>query len=142
MLNAVRRGPGSIARNLLSPFNSRTCLKSIVLTKCPPILHVQSGVPFRTLGTSLLSRQRAAYQEREEEKEDEIENEIFSQEPPSDAQITEATRLGPITKFKELSRDGLVCNTVVDTITEKMGLEIMTQVQSLTINETLKGIDV
>ena len=74
--------------------------------------------------------------------EEEIENEVFSQEPPSDAQINEATKLGLVTKFKGLSERGMVCNTIIDTITEKMGLETMTQVQSLTINETLKGIDV
>ena len=49
---------------------------------------------------------------------------------------------GPITKFKELAERGLVCQTVVDTLTKDMGLETMTEVQSKTINETLKGIDV
>lgn len=36
----------------------------------------------------------------------------------------------------------MVCPTVVNTLTQEMGLETMTQVQSLTINETLKGGDV
>ena len=49
---------------------------------------------------------------------------------------------GAVTKFQELADRKLVCKTVVDTITKDMKLETMTQVQSLTINETLKGIDV
>lgn len=47
-----------------------------------------------------------------------------------------------ITKFHELADQKLVSPVVVDTITKQMGLETMTQVQSLTINETLKGTDV
>jgi len=73
---------------------------------------------------------------------EEIVDESNSQRPPSDAQIHEATRYGPVTSFNELSERGMVCNTVVNTITQGMGLETMTEVQSLTINETLKGIDV
>ena len=36
----------------------------------------------------------------------------------------------------------MVSETVIDTITRQMGLETMTHVQSLTINEILKGQDV
>lgn len=74
--------------------------------------------------------------------EEEIVDEANSQRPPSDAQTHEATRYGPVTRFNELSERGMVCNTVVETITQGMGLDTMTEVQSLTINETLKGIDV
>ena len=76
------------------------------------------------------------------EVEEEIEDGVHSQQPPTDAQIDESTKLSPVTTFKELSERGMVCDTVVNTITQRMGLETMTQVQSLTINETLKGIDV
>jgi len=82
----------------------------------------------------------AAYED--EAIDGELEQEVHAQEPPSDAQIHRAVNYGPVTKFKELSERGMVCPTVVDTITRGMGLETMTQVQSLTINETLKGIDV
>ena len=78
----------------------------------------------------------------DEAVEEEIEQEVHSQHPPSDAQINQATEHGPVTKFKELAQRGMVCKTVVDTITRDMGLETMTPVQSLTINESLKGIDV
>ena len=52
------------------------------------------------------------------------------------------SRLGAVTKFQELKDRNLVCRTVVDTLTKDMGLVDMTEVQSKTINETLKGIDV
>ena len=143
MLNAVRRGPASIARKLLSPSTSRICLEPNLRHITNPRtsqLHFATSV--RTFHSTLQWRQRAALREAEEEIEDEIEDEVHSQRPPSDAQVDEATTLGPVTKFKELSERGMVCDTVVNTITQKMGLETMTQVQSLTINETLKGIDV
>ncbi|KAL8802608.1 MAG: hypothetical protein Q9182_003699 [Xanthomendoza sp. 2 TL-2023] len=74
--------------------------------------------------------------------EDEVANQVAAQPPPSDAQINEATRNGPVTRFRELGERGMVCSTVVRTLIEDMKLETMTQVQSLTINETLKGGDV
>lgn len=73
--------------------------------------------------------------------EGEIEQEVFAQTPPTDAQINRAVKYGPVTKFKDLAERGMVCQTVVDTITKDMGLETMTQVQSLTMNESLKGKD-
>ncbi|KAL8775724.1 MAG: hypothetical protein Q9209_000220 [Squamulea sp. 1 TL-2023] len=74
--------------------------------------------------------------------QDEIEDEVAAEQPPSDAQINQATRHGPVNRFKDLQERGMVCATVVKTLVEDMQLETMTQVQSLTINETLKGGDV
>lgn len=76
--------------------------------------------------------------------EEDYENvkEVDAEEPPSDPRIDKATQHGPVTKFEDLGTRNMVCKTLVDTITRDMGLETMTQVQSLTINETLKGIDV
>ena len=73
--------------------------------------------------------------------EGEIEQEAFSQTPPSDEQINKAVQHGPVTKFKDLVERGMVCKTVVDTITKTMGLETMTEVQSMTISQSLKGQD-
>ena len=73
--------------------------------------------------------------------EGEIEQEVFSQTPPSDAQVNRAVKHGPVTEFKDLADHGMVCQTVVDTITKTMGLKTMTQVQSLTVSESLKGRD-
>jgi len=143
MLNAVRRGPASIAKKLLSPSPSRPCTKlnaaRIQYYQTP---RPQSGSAVRTLSTTSLWRRYAAVREKAYEIEEEIEDEVNSQQPSSDAQINEASKFGPVTRFKELSERGMVCNTVVNILTQKMGLETMTQVQSLTINETLKGIDV
>ncbi|KAL1961969.1 hypothetical protein VTN77DRAFT_704 [Rasamsonia byssochlamydoides] len=47
-----------------------------------------------------------------------------------------------ITQFQELADKGLVSSRLIYPITNKMNLTTMTDVQSLTINETLKGIDV
>ncbi|KAL8822039.1 MAG: hypothetical protein Q9223_000031 [Gallowayella weberi] len=74
--------------------------------------------------------------------EDEVANEVAAQPRPSHAQNKPATRNGPVTRFRELGERGMVCSTVVRTLVEDMKLETMTQVQSLTINETLKGGDV
>ena len=71
----------------------------------------------------------------------EIEQEVFSQTPPSDQQINRAVQHGPVTKFKDLVERGMVCRTVVDTITKVMGLETMTEVQSMTISQSLNGKD-
>ncbi|KAL8834707.1 MAG: hypothetical protein Q9176_007314 [Flavoplaca citrina] len=74
--------------------------------------------------------------------EDEVDHEVTAQRPPSDPRINEATRHGPVTRFAELRERAMVCPTIVKTLVEDMKLETMTQVQSLTINETLKGGDV
>ena len=76
------------------------------------------------------------------EEDQEIEEQVDAQQPPSNSRIDEATQHGPVTRFEDLGTRKMVSETVVDTITQEMGLETMTQVQSLTINETLKGIDV
>ena len=73
--------------------------------------------------------------------EGEIEHEAFSQTPPSDKQIKSAVLHGPVTKFKDLEDRGMVCKTVVNTITSVMGLETMTEVQSRTISQSLQGQD-
>ncbi|KAL8859494.1 MAG: hypothetical protein Q9178_003893 [Gyalolechia marmorata] len=69
-------------------------------------------------------------------------DQVTAERPPSDAQIGKATQHGPVTRFVELQERGMVCPTLVKTLVEDMRLETMTQVQSLTINETLKGGDV
>ncbi|TKA82081.1 hypothetical protein B0A49_00234 [Cryomyces minteri] len=53
-----------------------------------------------------------------------------------------AAAQSPITKFHELQSRGLVHQNVVRTITDEMKLETMTDVQTATINEALKGTDI
>lgn len=47
----------------------------------------------------------------------------------------------PVTKFDELAQRKIVHENVVSAITRGMGIETMTEVQSKTINEALKGTD-
>ena len=146
MLNIARRGPSSVARSL-SLFSLSTCSRCCRpdhardLQRClprttPPII----SRPFS--GAPQWRRYAAASAAAEDEAiEGEIEQEVFSQTPPTDTQINRAVQYGPVTKFKDLAERGMVCQTVVDTITKNMGLETMTQVQSLTMSESLKGKD-
>ncbi|KAF7195916.1 ATP-dependent RNA helicase, mitochondrial [Pseudocercospora fuligena] len=48
----------------------------------------------------------------------------------------------PLTKFADLGSSGVLHDNVVRTLTKEMGLETMTEVQTKTINEALKGQDV
>lgn len=146
MLNIVRRGPASTATSLFSSSLCLRCVKAArprYLRSCIP--KVSSPIAIRAFRSTRQWKQRnaalaAAYED--EAIDGELEQEVHAEEPPSDAHINRAINYGPVTKFQELSERGMVCPTVVDTITKGMGLETMTQVQSLTINETLKGIDV
>ena len=49
---------------------------------------------------------------------------------------------GPVSQFSDLASTGQVDQALVDTITKKMKIDTMTDVQRLTINEALKGVDV
>ncbi|KAL8795691.1 MAG: hypothetical protein Q9195_001929 [Heterodermia aff. obscurata] len=95
-----------------------------------------SSIAIRTLSFTAPHR----YQPSTQTVEAEIQDEVDSQQ--SNSQVRGATQDGPATKFQDLSERNLVCNTLVQTITKDMGLETMTPVQSKTINETLRGIDV
>ena len=146
MLNITRRGPSSVARSL-SLISLSTCSRCSKpahtrnIQRClPSIISPIIARPFT--GAPHWRRYAAASAAAENEAiEAEIEQEVSSQSPPSDPQINRDVKYGPITKFKDLAERGMVCQTVVDTITKDMGLETMTQVQSLTMNESLKGKD-
>lgn len=145
MLNIVRRGPASATTALFSP---SVCLRCIKAGRPRNVQQCLSRDLYPVATRSFRSNPQwrrsatatAAYED--EAIDGELEQEVNAEKPPSDAQIDRAINYGPVTKFKELSERGMVCPTVVDTITKGMGLDTMTQVQSLTINETLKGIDV
>lgn len=141
MLNAWRGGFASLARTQRLP--SLNCADSglrLLLRSTQPQPRKQSLSGLRALTYSSRYRQIAAARSRIVESE--VQDEVNAQRPPSDEQIREAVRHGPVTRFQELLDRGMVCDTVVDTITKDMGLVTMTEVQSMTINETLKGIDV
>lgn len=145
MLHAVRRGPASIARPLISATASSRCTRNALprnLRQHAP--RITFSVAARSFGTSPQWRRTAtAIAPLEDEAiEGELEQEVLASTPPSDSQIDEATSHGPVTTFEGLAQRKMVCQTVIDTITRSMGLKTMTQVQSMTINETLKGTDV
>ena len=143
MLNITRRGTASVAASLLSLSTYSRCsgpAYTRALQRCLSWKPPSTGKSFR--GTYQWKRTAAtSAAAKAEATEGEMEQEVFSQTPPSDPQIKEAVKRGPVTKFKELAEHGMVCQTVVNTITQDMGLETMTQVQSLTISQSLKGKD-
>ncbi len=144
MLNIARRGPSSIARSLFSLSSCSRCSRPVNsqdLQPCVPRTIFPTTA--RHFGSSSQWRRYAAASVAVEDEaiEGEIEQEVFSQTPPSDTQINRAVRHGPVTRFEDLAERGMVCQNVVNTITKEMGLETMTQVQSMTINESLKGQD-
>jgi ATP-dependent RNA helicase MSS116 len=48
---------------------------------------------------------------------------------------------GQITDFDQLATQGLVDTGIIRNITQGMGIKTMTEVQSRTVNEALKGSD-
>ena len=97
--------------------------------------------PFQTFSRCRQQAAAAAYAE-EPNIEDGTKQEVAAPRPPADYKINANANQEPITEFRELAERGMVCQPVVDTLTRDMGLVTMTEVQSLTINQTLKGIDV
>lgn len=61
---------------------------------------------------------------------------------PAQTQSTEQTEAQPILQFDDLRKKGLVSHRVTNVITQRMGISEMTDVQRLTINTTLNGVDV
>lgn len=145
MLTVLRRGPTSIAKPLLSVSAATACSKLLRAHRPSHIvpLIATSSPPFRTfIASAPLHQQTASAVALDEEGPGaELEQEVNAQKSPSDAQSNQDVNYGPVTKFKELGDRNLVCKTVVDTLTHSMGMETMTQVQSMTINESLKGLD-
>ena len=158
----LRRAPScTIAKSLFSthPSLCRTGQNSIRtgLRTCPPAF---SKLISKTLHSTSYYRQYAGTVPKEEDLFDEAE---FDEEPRQKSSATHsrgvqeqpdqpkssmgsrvdaAEKLGPVTKFQELADRQLVSPVLVKTLLEDMKLETMTEVQSLTINQTLKGKDV
>lgn len=58
------------------------------------------------------------------------------------AEAAEAAGEGEaITRFEDLEKYGMVNRNIIRTLTHDMGMETMTEVQTATINEALKGTD-
>ena len=155
MFNIARGGPSSVARLLFSPsafsrINPPTRTRDVprfFSRISPTVLQAfRSGAAQWRRRREALRRGDATSAVAEGEAiEGVIDQDVSSQTPPSDRginrEINRAVQHAKIIKFKELAEHGMVCPTVVDTITNEMGLETMTEVQSLTISESLKGRD-
>jgi hypothetical protein len=93
----------------------------------------------RDLHAGLCRRQHASTAVDVEPAEEEEEEDIDVL--PGDV-VDPSQQGGLITSFRQLSDHGMVCDTLVDTLTKDMGLVTMTPVQSRAIAEALKGVDV
>ena len=131
-MQSIRRGSSSvICRSLLAkPFASQYHRpRQQIYTDTPRYSRHQVFVG-RQFHTRQLLRQEAALAAAQEQEESIEQDGNHS-----------ATSHGPVTKFQELAAHGMVCPTIIKTLTSDMGLDTMTDVQRLTINETLKGAD-
>lgn len=130
MLSVCRRGTASICRvaqvasRSAVPVSRSSILASASFNASKPLVatrlfHVSPSMP---------------YFEVDETKIDPKYDITPRENPNSEDQV--------ITKFQDLADRGLVHPNIVDTITKDMGHQTMTDVQALTIDETLKGTDV
>ncbi len=141
MLSTARRGPTSIARSIRLPPTAPRVFETFRYHRAvSKRAQIQPLATVRAFNATTLFNQQAAARAQVVERE--VEEDINSQQSSKGKQIQGVVQHGPVTRFAELLERGMVCDSVVKTIIEDMGLETMTQVQSLTINETLKGIDV
>ncbi|CBX91585.1 predicted protein [Plenodomus lingam JN3] len=126
MFAALRRGPATLSRNISTAAVSSRVLRT-------PLTH-SSTVLRIPLQTSRLAQASFAGFHHSTK---------WQQIAAAEAQAAESNpQNGLITTFKELGTRGLVHPNLIDTITKKMRLENMTDVQTRTINEALSGVDV
>ena len=140
----IRRGSASVVARYLSSLPQRSVHLSCVRPQTIEVRLIQNtpSILFKSFGTSRQWRQQAAAALEQDAIKGSSGQEANAPEPPQGPQINAGVKSGPPTHFKQLAECGMVCGTVIDTITRDMGLETMTPVQSLTIGETLKGVDV
>jgi hypothetical protein len=136
-----RRAPVSLGRvvTLLqsaSRDSSATRLASPFLRRD----NIRSCITFRHIHHTPRWLQQA--QESLQNLQDTIDEDFGAHELPQQPETNNTAHHGLITKFKQLADQGLVNDGIIRTITEKLRFETMTEVQSLTIMDSLCGIDV
>ena len=141
MLNLLRRSSASATTSLVSSSVCSRCIRTIRTTgvqqhRARKVLPELS----RSFHCNAIYAQQAAaasaYQDEGFEADQQQDDSPSIENPGG-----QNAQQGRVTKFADLAKRGLVCGTVVDTLTRTMGLETMTEVQSLTLNESLKGAD-
>ena len=129
MLNTLRIIPLGLGRihtaSSTSYANRRILLQSSLFPRAPFL--ASARVSQQGLHTSTKRQDAQAAQEAEPASEDAAEGRVPS---------------APVAKFADLYEQGLVCQTLVRTVTEQMKLDTMTEVQSKTIHLTTQGRDV
>ena len=128
-MHALKRGPTSLTLQLYSRAPHFPLLRSSLLLRVAslsqpsvlrPVAHCDVS-PSDLLGQ--VAHFSAARTNHESTKDQDVAEDIA------------------ITRFRELGEQKLVSQNIVDTLTRDMGLDYMTEVQSLTFNKTLQGRD-
>ena len=125
MLGALRRCSTSLARSQSLGANTSRIVQRLNTARASIFLHTQfqqRNDHWRCYHQSRHLGASAAAQVAETSQQD-------------------ASHPGVITQFQDLASEGLVSSVVIDTITKDMKFEVMTDVQSATINEALRGTD-
>ena len=139
MLTALRRGPAAagVALRFTSvaaaktPLSRPSWLQLYLLDRRSPIT-----LRYLCVGSARYQGVHAAYNVEQDLVDDEVDPSRRGSQSFSDSGN------GAITSFQELADRGLVKSELIQPITEGMGISTMTQVQTMTIAETLKGYDV
>ena len=125
MRKAIQRCSASLPRRLTTlPSTSLSGIRGLRSNDVSRSVTRLDRLSFRSVHSSSLRQQQAAAAAQEYQS---------AHDPEAD---------GVITRFEELESKNLVHPNVVRTLTRRMGLETMTEVQTRTINEALRGTDV
>jgi ATP-dependent RNA helicase MSS116 len=127
MLSSLRRCAASLPRSLTHISSSPSSRLLANRISSSPITFLGPAA-IRTLHQSARWQQYQNTAVEEQTQEDE-----HKPSPPSNNE--------PVTRFADLDTRGLVDGNVIRAITGNMKLETMTEVQSATIHEALKGVD-
>ncbi len=122
MFGAFRRCPATLSRNISTIAVASRAIQT-PLTRTAAVLRIPSA---RLANASLAGFHHSARWQQ------------VAQEVEAQQAIEED---GPATTFAELATRGLVHPNIINTITKKMKIETMTDVQQRTINEALSGVD-
>lgn len=129
MLNVCRRGAASLCR--VAQSSSRSALP---FSRTSVFASKSIQIPKTAIAARFLHAQPSTrYFHNDQEQVYDPKDDIIARSN-EDVEI--------ITKFQDLADKGLVHPAIIKEITETMGHETMTDVQTLTIAETLKGTDV
>ena len=140
VLTAYRRG-GALFGKAVRRFQSTPRNSSAICLTSPFLLHQSPplGITSRQFCQipRLLQQAEASLLRQQETIEEDVQEHI----PPLRSTASGDTHNGQITKFQELADLQLIDRDIIRIITKHMHLETMTDVQSLTIRESLSGND-